>query len=131
MRKSGILNSNIVSVIADMGVTDTIAIVDASVAIPDETKKIDISLVKGVPSLKDTLKAVLSEIESSEVVIAMETEEENETAYNNILEEVKDRKVLKVSNEQLKLMLKKCKAVIRCGECTPYSNIIIKSSCIF
>ncbi|KMT23336.1 D-ribose pyranase [Clostridium cylindrosporum] len=131
MKKSGVLNTHISSLIAELGQTDTIAIVDATTSIPDETKKIDLALIKGIPSFMDTLKAVLSDVETNEVIIAMETEEENKEIFDSITAEVEGKKVVKVSNEQLKIMLKKCRGVIRCGEATPYSNIIIKSASIF
>ena len=57
------------------------------------------------------LKAVLSFFENSETGFAPEVE------Y--------------VSHEQLKRMTEDCKAVIRTGETTPYSNIILQSGCIF
>lgn len=131
LKKSGVLNTHISSLIAELGQTDMIAIVDAGVSIPDETKKIDLALIKGIPSFKDTLKAVLSDIECNEVIVAMETEDENKETYSDIVTEVEDRKMIKVSNEQLKIMLKKCRGVIRCGEATPYSSIILKSASIF
>lgn len=131
MKKAGILNTHISSLIAELGQTDMIAIVDASVSIPDETRKIDLALIKGIPSFKDTLKAVLNEIECNEVVVAMETEDENPETFNTILSLAEGKKLVKVSNEQLKIMLKKCRGVIRTGEATQYSNIIIKSASIF
>lgn len=131
MKKAGILNTHVSSLIAELGQTDMIAVVDASVSIPDETKKIDLALIKGIPSFKDTLKAVLNEVESNEVVIAIETEDENKETFDTIVKETEGKKLVKVTNEQLKLMLKKCRGVIRCGEATQYSNIIIKSTSIF
>lgn len=131
MKKTGILNTHICSLIAELGHQDMIAIVDASMSIPEETKKIDLVLTLGIPSLEDTMKAVLEDVESNEVIIAMETEDENPKAFNTITTLAEDRKLTRVSNEQLKLMLKKCRGVIRCGEGSPYSNLIIKSSSIF
>lgn len=131
MKKSGILNTHISALISDIGQTDMIAVVDASVPIPEETKKIDLALIKGIPSFKDTLKAVLADIEYNEVIVAMEAEEGNKEIYEFMISETDGKKVVKLSYEQLKLMLKKCKGVIRCGEATPYSSIIIKSASIF
>lgn len=131
MKKSGILNTHISTLIADIGQTDMIAVVDASVPIPDETKKIDLALIKGIPTFEDTLNALLEEIEYNEVVVSMEVEEGNKEIYEYIVNKVDGKKISKLSYEQLKLMLKKCKGVIRCGEATPYSSIIIKSASIF
>lgn len=134
MKKSGVLNTYISTLIAEIGQTDMIAIVDASVPIPEETKKIDLALIKGIPSFKDTLNAVLNDMEYSEVLISMEAEEGNKEIYDFVVHEVKEKnnkKVVRVSYEQLKIMLKKCKGVIRCGEATPYASVIIKSESIF
>ncbi|MEG0371475.1 MAG: D-ribose pyranase [Clostridium sp.] len=131
MKKSGVLNTHLSSLIAQIGHTDMIAIVDASVSIPDETNKIDLALTLGIPSFEDTLKAVLNDVECNEVVVAMETKDENPKTYNTITTLAQGKKIVDVSNEQLKLMLKKCRGVIRCGEASAYSSIIIKSASIF
>ena len=36
-----------------------------------------------------------------------------------------------VSHEELKKLSADCRAVIRSGETTPYSNIILQSACLF
>ncbi|MEG2337450.1 MAG: D-ribose pyranase [Clostridium sp.] len=131
MKKTGILNTHICSLIAELGHQDMIAIVDASVSIPEEVKKIDLVLTLGIPSLEDTMKAVLEDMESNEIIIAMETEDENPVSFKTIKALAGDRKLTRVSNEQLKLMLKKCRGVIRCGEGSPYSSLLIKSASIF
>ena len=72
MKKIGILNHEISEVIAKMGHTDSIAIGDCGLPIPDETKRIDLALIKDIPTFVDTLKAVLLELKVEEVVVAEE-----------------------------------------------------------
>jgi D-ribose pyranase len=131
VKKTGLLNSDISEVISKMGHTDGIAIGDCGLPIPDETRRIDIALIKNVPSFISTLKAVLSELQVEEVVIATEIKEINPGIYNQIKECLADIKIIFVSHEELKSELKKCKAVIRTGEQTPYANIILKSGVVF
>ncbi len=131
MKKTPLLNSEISAVISKMGHTDSIAIGDSGLPIPDETKRIDLALIKDIPGFIDTLKAVLLELQTEEAVIAVETEEINPKIYEEIKECLKDVKINFVSHEQLKVMLKQCKAVIRTGEQTPYANIILKSGVVF
>ena len=50
MKKSGILNADISRVLSYMGHTDTIAVGDCGLPIPEETERIDLALVKGTPS---------------------------------------------------------------------------------
>lgn len=131
MKKIGILNSDISEVISKMGHTDTIAIGDCGLPIPDETRRIDLALIKNVPGFIETLKAVLIELQIEEVFIAKETVEESKEVYNKILEAVGDVKINFISHEELKSRLKDCRAVIRTGEQTPFSNIILKSGVFF
>lgn len=131
MKKIGILNSDISEVISKMGHTDTIAIGDCGLPIPDQTQRIDLALIKNVPGFIETLKAVLIELQIEEVFIAKETVEESKEVYNKILEAVGDVKINFISHEELKGRLKDCRAVIRTGEQTPFSNIILKSGVFF
>lgn len=131
MKKIGILNSDISEVISKMGHTDTIGIGDCGLPIPDETRRIDLALIKNVPGFIETLKAVLIELQIEEVFIAKETMEESEEVYDKILEAVGDVKINFISHEELKSRLKDCRAVIRTGEQTPFSNIILKSGVFF
>ena len=131
MKKTGLLNSDISEVISKMGHTDGIAIGDCGLPIPDETRRIDIALIKDVSSFIGTLKAVLSELQVEEAIIAAETKDINPKVYSEIQECLRDVKITFISHEDLKLQLKKCKAVIRTGEQTPYANIILKSGVVF
>lgn len=131
MKKIGILNSDISEVISKMGHTDTIAIGDCGLPIPQATRRIDLALIKDVPGFIQTLKAVLIELQIEEVFIAKETVDKNKNTYNKILELASDVKINIISHEELKTKLKDCTAVIRTGEQTPFSNIILKSGVFF
>lgn len=131
MKKTPLLNSSICEVISKMGHTDMIAIGDCGLPIPDGTKRIDLALLKGVPSFIQTLKAVLLEQQIEEVIIARETTETSPEIFEAIKEEVRDVKITFISHEELKMELYNCKAVIRTGEQTPYANVILKSGVVF
>lgn len=131
MRKTKLLNSQISSVISEMGHTDTLAIGDCGLPIPKDVKRIDLAIIKNLPTFMDTLKAVLLELEIEEVTLAVETAEVSKKLYEEIEKEIGDVRINFVSHEQLKEELKECKAVIRTGEQTPYANIILKSGVVF
>lgn len=131
MKKTGLLNSDISEVISKMGHTDGIAIGDCGLPIPEETRRIDLALIKDVPTFIGTLRAVLLELEVEEAVIATEIKDINPKIYSEIQECLGDTKITFVSHEELKFQLKTCKAVIRTGEQTPYANIILKSGVVF
>ena len=131
MKKTALLNSNISSVISKMGHTDSLAIGDCGLPIPKETERIDLALIKGIPTFMDTLRAVLMELQVEEVEIAKEAVEVSPTLYKEIEKELGNVKIPLISHEELKKRLKNCKAVIRTGEQTPYANIILKSGVVF
>ncbi|AWI07426.1 D-ribose pyranase [Clostridium drakei] len=131
MKKIGMLNSNISSIISKMGHTETLAIGDCGLPIPKETERIDIALIKDVPTFIQTLKVVLQELQIEEVEIAKETMDVSPKLYEEIKNEIGDVKITFITHEELKVKLKECKAVIRTGEQTPYANIILKSGVIF
>jgi len=131
VKKTMLLNCYISEVIAKMGHTDSLALADCGLPIPKETERIDLALVKGLPSFLDTLKAVLSELQVERVQLAREIKEVSPNLYEEIKKEIGNIPIDIVTHENLKDNLKECKAVIRTGEQTPYANIILKSGVVF
>lgn len=131
MKKGKLLNSEISAVISKMGHTDSLTIGDCGLPIPKEVKRIDLALKYGVPSFLDTLDTVLEELCVEEIIIAEEIKEVAEYMYKEIINRFENVKVTTVKHEEFKTMTKDSHAVIRTGECTPYSNIILKSGVVF
>lgn len=130
MKKQGILNSEIASVLARMGHTDTIVIADCGLPIPDNVKRIDIALTIGTPGFLETLQAVADDMKVEKVTLAQELEE-NEAYLKKVLDTVPGTAQEIVPHEVFKDLTKNAKAVIRTGETTPYANIILHSGVIF
>lgn len=131
MKKGKLLNSEISAVISQMGHTDSLTIGDCGLPIPKDVKRIDLALKYGVPSFLDTLDTVLEELCVEEIIIAEEIKEAAEQMYKEILNRFENVKITMVKHEEFKVMTKDSHAVIRTGECTPYSNIILKSGVVF
>lgn len=137
MKRNGILNSDISRVLSYMGHTDRICIGDCGLPVPDETERIDLALRFGQPSFMDVLTEVAKDMKVERIFLAEEMKEKNEAQLKAVLSFFEDAEtgfrpeVEYVSHEQLKRMTEDCKAVIRTGETTPYSNIILQSGCIF
>ena len=131
MKKSVLINSEISSVISKMGHTDMLTICDSGLPIPRDVDRIDLALKHGIPTFLDTLDTVLEELCVEEIIIAVEIKEAANEMYNEILKRFENIKVTMVEHEEFKEMTKDSHAVIRTGECTPYSNIILKSGVVF
>ena len=131
MKKTKLINSEISYTISKMGHTDSLAIGDCGLPIPNEVNRIDLALKYGVPTFLVTLDTVLEELCVEEIVIANEIIENNEIIHNEILKRFENIKVTYVSHEEFKNQTKESKAVVRTGECSPYANIILKSGVVF
>lgn len=135
MKRNGILNSDISRVLSYMGHTDTLAVGDCGLPIPDETERIDLALKLGVPSFMEVLEEVAKEMKIEKIVLAEEIKEHNPKVLEEIINLVNAMEnvceVQYVTHKELKEQTKTCKAVVRTGETTPYANIILQSACLF
>lgn len=132
MKKIGLLHGQLSKLIAEMAHDDTILIGDAGMPVPKGVELIDLALVEGVPSFFDVLSAVLSELCVEEAIIDTEMDEVSPHMRKKLEEVVKDEfKVREIPHKELKELSKDCKAVIRTGEFTPYTNIILRAGVLF
>ncbi len=139
MKSGTLLNSGISSVISRMGHGDGLVIGDAGLPIPSGPERIDLALAKGLPSFIQTLEAVLSELCVERLVLAEELKTANSgqgAAIEGVLAEYRRRtgyraEVVFVSHEEFKRRTASALAVVRTGECSPYSNVILLSGVVF
>lgn len=133
MKRNGILNSDISRVLSYMGHTDRIAIGDCGLPIPEEVERIDLSLTFGEPKFLRVLELVLADMKVEKIVLAEEIKEQNPTVLQGIeaLLAGQNVEVEFVPHTEFKAQTADCRAVIRTGETTPYTNIILQSGCIF
>jgi len=131
MKKLGILNADIASVLAYMGHTDTIAIADCGLPIPKETQRIDLAIRKGLPSFLEVLDAVRDDMVIEKITLAEEIKTHNQEILVKIRERFPNTPIQFVSHESFKALTVHCKAIIRTGEASPYANIILHSGVNF
>lgn len=131
MKKHGVLNSEIASVLASLGHTDTIVIADCGLPIPDGVKRIDLAVEIGKPSFLDVLQVVADDMAIEKVTLAEEVINKNAEVNKEIELKLIEPAFEYVSHEQFKEHTKKAKAIIRTGEATPYANVILHAGVIF
>ncbi|TJX68867.1 D-ribose pyranase [Soehngenia saccharolytica] len=132
MKKRGILNGELSKLIAEMGHMDMILIGDAGMPVPKGVKLIDLAVVEGIPGFIDVLKAVLEDLKVEEAYIDVELKSISPQMKERLDSVIDNQfRVNEIEHEKLKELSKDCKAVIRTGEFTPYSNIILKSGVVF
>lgn len=134
MQKIGILNSHISKVLCDLGHTDQICVGDCGLPVPEGVAKIDLALKLGQPTFIDVVREIATYMEIQKVYVAKETETKNPKQWQDLHEVFPEDKVEWVvldNHEIFKQQTKKSKAIIRTGEITPFSNIILESGVIF
>ncbi|MCL4113256.1 UNVERIFIED_CONTAM: hypothetical protein GTU68_054495 [Idotea baltica] len=129
MKKNTLLNAKLSYVIATLGHTDEVTICDAGLPIFEESQRIDLAVVQGIPTFIDTVKATLSEMQIEGAIVA----EEFKTVSPQLHEALcgKSIAVSYVPHEAFKVHTQQSKAVVRTGECTPYANVIFQSGVVF
>ncbi|MFP4011310.1 MAG: D-ribose pyranase [Spirochaetaceae bacterium] len=131
MKRHGVLNQPLSSVVAGMGHTDSLVIADAGLPIPQGPERIDLAVRCGVPPFIETLKALLEELEVERAVVARETKEKSPQVHEEIRALLGAVEIQYVDHEELKSRTSDARAVVRTGECTPFSNVILYSGVTF
>ena len=131
MKKGGILNPAICSLLAELGHGDELLIVDAGYAIPPESHVIDLTLTPGIPRFLDVLRAVAEELVIEGISLATETSEVSPKLYQELLKIVGDVDVDEVPHHEFREQSEGVKGIIRPAEFTQFANVRVKSGCAY
>jgi D-ribose pyranase len=131
MKKSGIVNPELLRAIGELGHMDLICVADAGLPIPASVIKIDLTLVLGFPPIDEVLRALAAECVFEKKIFAQEASQRNSAFVADLDSIWPDLESGLVSHEDLKRLLSKCRFVIRTGEATPYANVILQSGVPF
>jgi len=131
LKKSGIINQPISTLIAGLGHTDLVVVADAGLPIPQNVTRIDLALKAGNPSFLETLEVVLSEMQVERAIVAREMEQVSPVLLAALREMLDGIPIEFVPDERFKEMTRSARGVIRTGEFTPYANIILVAGVVF
>ena len=125
MKKAGILNPELARQLAMLGHLDKICIADAGLPIPVGVARIDLALVKNVPLVQQVLEALQLELVVQEVITATETSVHTPAFLKLTSGMWPEAAKSELSHVDFKKMLTDCRFVVRAGEFTPYTNVIL------
>jgi D-ribose pyranase len=123
MKKEGIINARLAGALAGLGHTDHVVVCDVGLPIPPGPEVVDLAFQFGVPSFETVLSGLLEEL-VVEGATAAEEVERNPRSHGILMTRLPDLGF--VPHEELKRMVPGAKLVIRTGEATPYSNVILR-----
>lgn len=129
MRAAGLWHAGIAHVIVAMRHHDTLVIADAGLPVPNNVPVIDLGWSRGEPRLLPVLRAVLTELVIERATIAAEAADEAFLA--GLRTELRGISYEQISHEALKSACANSKTVIRTGEDTPFTNVILHAGVPF
>jgi D-ribose pyranase len=134
MKKTPLLNIALSRVVASLGHGDILMIVDVGMPVPAGVELIDLAVTHGVPDFVSVLNTVLAEMQVESHVLADEMHEKQPPALTvldtlNAAGHLGEQRL--VSHEALKQLSRNARAIVRTGECQPYTNIALVSGVVF
>ena len=123
MKRGGIVNAPLSGALARLGHTDLVVVCDAGLPIPPGPEVVDLAFSFGVPPLRTVLSGLLEElvVEGATAAVEVEGNPRSRELFDTHFPDLE-----LVPHEDLKLMVAGAKLVVRTGEATPYSNVILR-----
>ncbi|MDH0744827.1 D-ribose pyranase [Pseudomonas sp. GD03842] len=134
MKKTPLLNIALSRVVASLGHGDTLLIVDAGMPVPPGVELIDLAVTQGVPDFMTVLTTVLAEMQVESHVLADEMLARQPPALAGIQAlraagSLGQQRL--ISHDALKQLSRNARAIVRTGECQPYTNIALVAGVVF
>ena len=127
MRRGGIINPALAGALARLGHTDLLVVCDAGLPIPHGPAApdvVDLSFRFGVPAFETVLSGLLEELEIEGATAAEEARSRNPATYDFLSSHFPNLGF--VPHEGLKRIVSGAKLVVRTGEATPFSNVVLR-----
>jgi D-ribose pyranase len=128
MLESGILNPNILSLLARVRFSNSLVIADRVFPFAPGIDTVDISLVSGIPTVLQVLEAIRPNFKIARIYMAQEFREHNSREIQSTFETAMQG--IKISFEphvQFKQRLPQVIGMIRTGDSISYSNMLLIS----
>jgi D-ribose pyranase len=129
MRETGILNRDISDVLSTLGHTDEMIVCDAGFAIPQGVRTVDIALAKDKPTVLELLAELKEHFSVETIVVADATQDVSPTRFAAVSRVFGDSVPVEVIPlAAFKQRARGVKAVLRTGDFTAYSNVLLVSA---
>ena len=129
MKEIGFLNSDIADALSRLGHMDELIVCDAGFPIPLGVCTIDISLTVNQPTVAEVLIEILKHFSVEKIVLAQETQAHSPTQFARLTGLFDPGVAVEtLPHSEFKQRSKGVKAVVRTGDFTAYSNILLVSA---
>jgi D-ribose pyranase len=125
MKKTGIINAPISTVIAHLEHSDMLTVGDAGLPVSLNVQRIDLALKPGVPGFLETLEVVLTEMYVEKVFVSEDILSKSPHIFAGIQKLMGETPIETLPHLKFKELTASSKAIIRTGEYTPFANVIL------
>lgn len=128
MKEVGVLNRDIARIISTMGHRDEMIVCDAGFPIPLGVETVDLSLAENSPTVIEVLRELRKYFSVEGLVLADETRRVSPSMFEAIVAECGEGvEVETIPHSELKTRSSTVKAIIRSGDFTAYTNVLLVS----
>lgn len=133
MKKNGVLNPKLASMIASCQHGDILMICDSGYPIPFGKETLDLSVTVNLPRSIEVAKVILADLNIEGVIIAAEMEQRSKGFFDELAAILPHVPVTRISHSEFKEMAEKKRNImfVRTGEATPFANMMFVSGVIF
>ena len=125
---TGIINPHVLDLLSRIRHTNALVIADAAFPFWPEIETVDLSLVKGQPTVIDVVNAILPNWKCGEIIMASEFKNHNSTPVRNAFRRACRRIPMNFEPHlEFKKRVPDAIGLIRTGCTTPYGNMILIS----
>ena len=126
LKKTAILNPALLQAMAGLGQNDYLVIANAAFPVEPGIPVIDLSLTAGVPTMEQVLAAVADELVLDSTIQPSEWKEDRASDCRDAADAILGALPVKpVMYEQVKVLAKHARAVVRTGDVRPYASLIL------
>jgi len=128
MQEGGVLNREIARLLARMGHEDELIVCDAGFPIPDGVDTVDLALSENTPRVTEVLDVLKRYFSVEKAIVAAETKSHSPSMLSKIRSVLGTAMPLEtIPHEALKSRSRNVKAIIRTGDFTAHTNVLLVS----
>lgn len=131
MFKGECLNPQLSRIMCETGHTDLLCVCDAGFPVPLGVERVDLAWKKGNPAWIEVCKLIKENMAIDKIYLAEEMKVKNPEMVQEFIELFPNIYIEYISHSSLKENSKSCRAVVRTGEFSAYSNCIFVAGCDF
>lgn len=124
MKRDGVINGQLAGALARLGHMDLLVVCDSGFPIPAGPEVVDLAFTFGIPSFGTVLQGLLEELIVESAIAAKEVRQANPGSHRLLTDRFPDLTL--VPHDGLKRLVDETRLVVRTGEATPYSNVILR-----